>query len=87
MEINTSQAKQKAAEPKESSEPAKARDREYYDDSDDQVARVRAAKAAAQRKMEAFGDPSEYEITIIQGQKKGGPSDFIPNFDPDESQP
>jgi hypothetical protein len=87
MEINTSQAKQKATEAKESSKPAKARDRQHYDDSDDQVARVRAAKAAAQREMEAFGDPSEYEITIIQGQKKGAPSDFIPNCDSDESQP
>jgi hypothetical protein len=86
MEINTSQAKQKATEPKESSKPAKARDRQHYDGSEDLVARVRAAKAAAQREMEAFGDPSEYEITIIQGQKKGDQSDFIPNSDPDESQ-
>ena len=40
------------------------------DRSNDLVARVRAAKEAAQRKMEEFGDPSEYDITIIRGRKK-----------------
>lgn len=42
----------------------------YMDRSFDHVARVRAAKEAAQRAMEAFGDISEYDITIIQGQLK-----------------
>ena len=37
------------------------------DRSTDLVARVRAAKEAAQRKMEEFGDPSEYEITTFRG--------------------
>jgi hypothetical protein len=37
------------------------------------VARVRAAKAAAQREMESFGDVSEYDVTIIQGQWKEEP--------------
>lgn len=41
---------------------------EYMDRSNDHVARVRAAKQAAQREMESFGDVSEYDITIIQGQ-------------------
>jgi hypothetical protein len=43
---------------------------EYMDSSNDHVARVRAAKEAAQREMESFGDVSEYDITTIQGQLK-----------------
>jgi hypothetical protein len=74
MEINTSQAKERATKPKEGPESAKAMDERYYDRSDDLVARVRAARAAAQREMEAFGDPSEYDITIIHGQKKEDPA-------------
>jgi hypothetical protein len=46
----------------------------YMDRSIDQVARVRAAKEAAQREMESFGDVSEYDITIIQGQLKDEPT-------------
>lgn len=42
----------------------------HFDYGDDLVERVRAARAEAQRQMEAFGDVSEYEIRIIQGQKK-----------------
>ena len=42
----------------------------YMDYSFDHVARVRAAKEAAQRQMESFGDVSEYDIRIIQGQLK-----------------
>jgi len=45
----------------------------YYDRSFDHVARVRAAKEAAQRRMEEFGDVSEYDITIIHGQLKEEP--------------
>lgn len=37
------------------------------------VARVRAAKEAVQREMESFGDVSEYDITILQGQLKEEP--------------
>ena len=45
-------------------------DREQYlDRSFDLVARVRAAREAAQREMEAFGDVSEYEIRKIYGQR------------------
>jgi hypothetical protein len=47
---------------------------EYMDRSMDHVARMRAAKEAAQREMESFGDISEYDITIIQGQLKEEPS-------------
>jgi hypothetical protein len=43
------------------------------DRSGDHVARVRAAKEAAQREMESFGDVSEYDITILQGQLKEDP--------------
>ncbi len=39
----------------------------FYED--DLVARVRAAKAAAQREMESFGDVSEYEVRKIYGQR------------------
>ena len=48
-------------------------DEQYMDGSLDHVARVRAAKEAAQREMESFGDVSDYEITIIQGQLKEEP--------------
>jgi len=43
------------------------------DHSFDHVARVRAAREAAQRQMESFGDVSEYDITTIQGQLKEQP--------------
>ena len=45
----------------------------YYDRSMDMVARIRAAKEAAQREMEEFGDVSEYEVRIICGQKRETP--------------
>jgi len=45
-------------------------DEDFMDRSADLVARVRAAREAAQREMESFGDPSEYDITVIHGQKK-----------------
>lgn len=45
----------------------------YMDRSFDHVARVRAAKEAAQREMEAFGDVSEYTVTVLQGQLKEEP--------------
>ena len=48
-------------------------DDEYMDRSIDHVARVRAAREAAQREMESFGDASEYNITIIQGKLKEEP--------------
>jgi hypothetical protein len=41
----------------------------YIDRPFDLVARVRAAKEAAQREMETFGNVSEYEIRKIYGQK------------------
>lgn len=57
-------------------------DEEYFDRSLDHVARVRAAKEAAQRRMEEFGDVSEYDVTIIHGQLKEEPSeDKQPSLD------
>lgn len=41
---------------------------QYYGD-DDLVARVRAARAEYQRKLEEFGDVSEYKISKIYGQR------------------
>jgi hypothetical protein len=48
---------------------------DFLDHTHDMVARVRAAKEAAQRKMEEFGDVSEYDVTIIYGQKKDSSGD------------
>ena len=42
----------------------------HMDYSVGMVARVRAAREAALREMESFGDISEYDITILQGQRK-----------------
>jgi hypothetical protein len=47
---------------------------EHMDRSIDHVARVRAAREAAQREMESFGDVSEYEVTTIQGHLKEEPN-------------
>ena len=65
----------------------------YVDFSIDQVARVRAAKEAAQRQMESFGDISEYDVTIIQGQMKKEPTvvsqsslDFQPDTDTEKQE-
>jgi hypothetical protein len=44
------------------------------DRSIDHVARVRAAREAAQRAMESFGDVSEYDVTILHGQLKVEPA-------------
>lgn len=52
---------------------ADADKKEHMDYSTDHVTRVRAAKEAAIRQMEAFGDPSEYDVSIIHGQRKEEP--------------
>jgi hypothetical protein len=55
------------------------------DRSADLVARVRAAREAAQREMESFGDPSEYDVTYIYGQKREKPREAAQaslDFDP-----
>ena len=42
----------------------------YEERTFDLVARIRAAREAAQREMESFGDVSEYTVTKLYGQKK-----------------
>lgn len=82
MEITTSQSKVQnlrtedmrspEAEQPRSTAPAHSAKNEndrYMDRSDDLVARVRAAREAAQRRMDAFGDVSEYEVRVIRGRK------------------
>jgi len=56
--------------PQKPRRPPASDDEDYMDRSTDLVARVRAAREAARREMESFGDPSEYDITIIHGQMK-----------------
>jgi hypothetical protein len=54
----------------------------HMDYSLDHVARVRAAKDAAQREMESFGDVSEYDITTIRGQlTENSTADSQPSLD------
>lgn len=50
-----------------------AEEKQFMDFSSDHVARVCAAKAAAQREMESFGDPSEYDVVVLRGQLKEEP--------------
>jgi hypothetical protein len=45
----------------------------YLDGSPDAVSRIREAKEAEQREMESFGDVSEYEVTVLQGQCREEP--------------
>jgi len=49
-------------------------DDQYLYRTFDHVAHVRAAKEAAQREMEEFGDVSEYEVSVIQGQLREEPA-------------
>lgn len=77
---SSAKSKQNTTETPEASRPHRRSfedfddEEKYLDRSIDHVARVRAAKEAAQREMESFGDVSEYDITIIQGQLKEEPS-------------
>lgn len=80
MEISTSskptpptikEEEQAAVAPEQATPPRpRSAEQSYFDYGDDLVARVRAAKAEAQRQMESFGDVSEYDIRTIQGLKK-----------------
>ena len=45
------------------------RDSDHYDDSQDMIERIRKLREAAEKKMNAFGDPADYDIRIIRGQK------------------
>ena len=44
---------------------------QYLDRSTDLLTRIRTAKDAARRELEAFGDPSEYTVTLIGGRESG----------------
>jgi hypothetical protein len=75
MEITTSQSKTQEATAKPETEPISqnsrpGQDDRYMDRSDDLVARVRAAREAAQRRMDAFGDVSEYHVRVVRGRKR-----------------
>jgi len=41
----------------------------YYDEEFDLVARIRAAREAAEREMRKFGKVSDYEVRKVQGQR------------------
>jgi hypothetical protein len=45
------------------------RDSEHFEDSHDMIERVRKLREAAEKKMNAFGDPSGYDVRIIRGRK------------------
>lgn len=45
------------------------RDSDHYDDSQDMIERIRKLREAAERKMNAFGDPAGYDVRIIRGRK------------------
>jgi len=75
--------KEKSIMPDTNHRPYEAPEEEQHiDRSFDHVARVRETKEAAQREMEEFGDVSEYDITVIQGQLKEEPAAASqPEFD------
>ena len=41
---------------------------DHYEDSQDMIERVRKLRQAAERKMNAFGDVSEYDVRVIHGR-------------------
>lgn len=47
-----------------------SRDNEHYEDSQDMITRIRKLREAAEKKMNAFGDPEDYDVRIIQGRKR-----------------
>jgi len=46
------------------------RDSEHFDDSQDMIARIRKLREAAEKRMNAFGDPADYDVRIIRGRKR-----------------
>ncbi len=46
------------------------RDSEHFEDSHDMIERIRKLREAAEKKMNAFGDPAEYDVRIIRGRKR-----------------
>ena len=45
------------------------RESDHYEDSQDMIERIRKLREAAERKMNAFGDVSEYDVRMINGRK------------------
>jgi hypothetical protein len=45
------------------------RDGDQYEDSQDMIERIRKLREAAERKMNTFGDVSEYGVRVIHGRK------------------
>ena len=46
-----------------------SRDGEHYEESHDMIERIRKLREAAEKKMNAFGDPADYDVRIIRGRK------------------
>jgi hypothetical protein len=69
MKISTNQSPAPEESKNKAAKPTEDRQQPLPFYEDDLVARVRAAKAAAQRDMESFGDVSEYEIRKIVGKR------------------
>ena len=46
-----------------------SRDSEHYEDSQDMIARIRKLREAAEKKMNAFGDPAGYDVRVIRSRK------------------
>jgi hypothetical protein len=46
-----------------------SRDSEHFEDSQDMIARIRKLREAAEKKMNAFGDPADYDVRIVRGRK------------------
>jgi hypothetical protein len=42
---------------------------DHYEDSQDMIERIRKLRETAERKMNAFGDVSEYDVRVIHGRK------------------
>jgi hypothetical protein len=47
-----------------------SRDSEHFEDSQDMIARIRKLREAAEKKMNAFGDPADYDVRIIRGRHR-----------------
>ena len=45
------------------------RDGDQYEESQDMIERIRKLREAAERKMNAFGDVSEYDVRVIYGRR------------------
>ena len=45
-----------------------SRDSEHFDDSHDMIERIRKLRETAEKKMNAFGNPADYDVRIIRGR-------------------